>query len=1361
MNQLDQHNRTDVNTSDDSHRVDVCGQATPGKVLEVDDQNPEKRLSATSLASAHTEVRADESTSRSKNVDIRVTRSSSSDAKACESASKHMQREQESDTDMALELQIMKGASSFKESMHQDTGSSHGEGIQETHFGAIMKQEQHLSTDINKSVHAAAIIKLTLPSHVQCHQNSSDCKNKSFIDTNVLQLGQQVKEQDLISHEEVIPHLPPKDLGHSYWFVSSVASGDPAPSIASGICSPPLRLAVHEQAMNGENSVHSLLSLSVNADGEVGTSHKNVEDYPSTLSCESSMFDLAFLGPEAYRKTLVTPLSEASRETPGLNTSETASECEVRLFGQSLKAPVAKVSLDTQRQVNRLDASINNTKPNLPRSKLVSDQETSLISSCSMVLEPDLDPSNHILGNLVSKCNVAVVGSCEKGEDIPITAPNNVSVVVAESIANVVNEVQTIRPESPKEPPESMHSISFDNVLPDPSPVSAVRVVEQETMLVNKMIEKSSDEQAHIPLSEITAPRLASYRKDTVLTEVSVDMVEQVSNLNVTANQGATKVLSAREDQAEAVVEQEGRPEISAEKSNSYVSSKKVSLFQQGISQKTPGRAGPNTWHRATGNLNVRQVSSKPVVDKQPPKVVSQKVSEGAAYVRKGNSLVRAPVSSIVASSQSLHLGCSIGKDLAGMGSTILSKATQGYPGFRNVVRNTARSAFRQTFSIHNAAAQEMIAKVGSNYKPTATMLAQEVSHDRQLLGTRPAMLVTPEGHSSISSVAKTVVAEETTPPLVASEVARDEPAVTAQTKSMPLSGQSVTVASKMPDSGTRLYVKSKANQLIAALPMKVSQSTPCNVNTSSQDAYYKRNKNQLVRNVSEANRNGVENPVTGKKAQEVFPLLFEKEFRKRAYLPSSKVWTLKEGSSSQVKSVLPLLFPWKRPSIGLTTYVRRYKALPKAKKGSLLFLISKKLQRLRKVQPVYSRSAGGFSLHRSGLFSLNGANLKWTKSIEKRSKKASKEATMAVAAVEKQKRKEKAAVEGTGGVAKSKVQRRLARQGSHGRGRVVTIGLARYKMDSSGRTLQRLPDQWCANAKSTESAILSTPRRLSYDGTEYVRIGNGHKLVRDPKAAARALASEKVRWSIHTARSRWAKKQQYCLFFTRFGKCNKSERDCPYIHDPEKIAVCRKFLKGTCSETICLFSHKVIPERMPDCSFFLEGMCTNEECPYRHVNVNPKAPICDGFLKGFCSEGDECNKKHTTVCPTFLATGECADRAACKLHHPRKKHKRPPNNHLWKVKNKKRRYFVMEENMYSGQQSDEQCLQDTSPAIADRNTEFIEVPDVIIDSEENGEFHRMFAPFKAHIQLPQDSLQGNTDLLIKPVMLLQRPVSC
>ena len=72
-------------------------------------------------------------------------------------------------------------------------------------------------------------------------------------------------------------------------------------------------------------------------------------------------------------------------------------------------------------------------------------------------------------------------------------------------------------------------------------------------------------------------------------------------------------------------------------------------------------------------------------------------------------------------------------------------------------------------------------------------------------------------------------------------------------------------------------------------------------------------------------------------------------------------------------------------------------------------------------------------------------------------------------------------------------------------------------------------------------------------------------------------------------------------MFFNKFGKCKKKEDGvCPYIHDPEKVAVCRKFLQGNCFKDNCLLSHKVAPEKMPNCKFlFYSGFTyfTNTDC--------------------------------------------------------------------------------------------------------------------------------------------------------------------
>ncbi|XP_054907642.1 zinc finger CCCH domain-containing protein 3 isoform X2 [Poeciliopsis prolifica] len=155
--------------------------------------------------------------------------------------------------------------------------------------------------------------------------------------------------------------------------------------------------------------------------------------------------------------------------------------------------------------------------------------------------------------------------------------------------------------------------------------------------------------------------------------------------------------------------------------------------------------------------------------------------------------------------------------------------------------------------------------------------------------------------------------------------------------------------------------------------------------------------------------------------------------------------------------------------------------------------------------------------------------------------------------------------------------------------------------------------------------------------------------------ALARHLASRAVQRSIAIIRHARQKKQQkqYCMYYNRFGKCNRGT-SCPFIHDPDKVAVCTRFLRGTCKQAdgACPFSHKVAKEKMPVCSYFLKGICNNSDCPYSHVYVSRKAEVCDDFVKGYCPEGEKCKKKHTLVCPDFSKTGSCPRGSRCKLQH-------------------------------------------------------------------------------------------------------------
>ncbi|XP_016287561.1 zinc finger CCCH domain-containing protein 3 isoform X2 [Monodelphis domestica] len=161
--------------------------------------------------------------------------------------------------------------------------------------------------------------------------------------------------------------------------------------------------------------------------------------------------------------------------------------------------------------------------------------------------------------------------------------------------------------------------------------------------------------------------------------------------------------------------------------------------------------------------------------------------------------------------------------------------------------------------------------------------------------------------------------------------------------------------------------------------------------------------------------------------------------------------------------------------------------------------------------------------------------------------------------------------------------------------------------------------------------------------------------------SSSRSIASRAIQRSlaiIRQARQKKEKKRDYCMYYNRFGKCNRGQH-CPYIHDPEKVAVCTRFLRGTCKKTdgTCPFSHHVSKEKMPVCSYFLKGICNNSNCPYSHVYVSKKAEVCVDFLKGYCPMGEKCKKKHMLLCPDFSRKGSCPRGLQCQLlHRPRKR---------------------------------------------------------------------------------------------------------
>uniref|UniRef100_A0A8C9UY79 Zinc finger CCCH domain-containing protein 3 n=1 Tax=Scleropages formosus TaxID=113540 RepID=A0A8C9UY79_SCLFO len=199
------------------------------------------------------------------------------------------------------------------------------------------------------------------------------------------------------------------------------------------------------------------------------------------------------------------------------------------------------------------------------------------------------------------------------------------------------------------------------------------------------------------------------------------------------------------------------------------------------------------------------------------------------------------------------------------------------------------------------------------------------------------------------------------------------------------------------------------------------------------------------------------------------------------------------------------------------------------------------------------------------------------------------------------------------------------------------------------------------------DEGVLAHPwrgRNVRWIGGALYRV-SANKLYRtaSPSASAAAAVRRAVQRSrsiIRHALQRRQQSKQYCMYYNRFGRCNRGQ-NCPYIHDPDKVAVCtrlligcHRFLRGTCKQTdgTCPFSHKVSKEKMPVCSYFLRGVCSNSSCPYSHVYVSRKAAICEDFVRGYCPQGEKCKKKHTLLCPDFSSAAGCPRGSRCHLQH-------------------------------------------------------------------------------------------------------------
>eukprot|EP00117_Sycon_ciliatum_P027060 scpid33392/ scgid5981/ Zinc finger CCCH domain-containing protein 3 len=219
----------------------------------------------------------------------------------------------------------------------------------------------------------------------------------------------------------------------------------------------------------------------------------------------------------------------------------------------------------------------------------------------------------------------------------------------------------------------------------------------------------------------------------------------------------------------------------------------------------------------------------------------------------------------------------------------------------------------------------------------------------------------------------------------------------------------------------------------------------------------------------------------------------------------------------------------------------------------------------------------------------------------------------------------------------------------------IVPIRGIRYQLDSSGQVLRRLGSGNNAGSKVGPSNVLRT---YHLGGVLFQETPDG-TYVRCSGVKSTQLAKERVRRSIQLTSYRKSRTQVavqfkgYCAFYKRFGHCRNGVK-CMYVHDRDKVAVCRKFLKGLCDKSAeeCLLSHTLSKNKVPVCNFFLQGSCPNDNCRYAHVNVSKDASPCKDFLDGNCPLGEKCAKKHVEVCMSSLTGKVCREGSSCRFYH-------------------------------------------------------------------------------------------------------------
>lgn len=217
---------------------------------------------------------------------------------------------------------------------------------------------------------------------------------------------------------------------------------------------------------------------------------------------------------------------------------------------------------------------------------------------------------------------------------------------------------------------------------------------------------------------------------------------------------------------------------------------------------------------------------------------------------------------------------------------------------------------------------------------------------------------------------------------------------------------------------------------------------------------------------------------------------------------------------------------------------------------------------------------------------------------------------------------------------------------GGHRRNKLVRLGQHRLNVfvrNGAGQVLSVSGKP--VTSKAPAPKAIQNPSKQK-DGIQFIRI-------QPPSTPRKRIAETAVQRSLKQVRAKnraaaATRARGHCLAYCRFGVCAEAQKgNCHHVHDPSKVAVCTKWLQGSCEDKNCRLQHKVCKDLMPVCTYFLQGLCSNEDCPYLHVNYPSCAPVCQEFLNGVCEYGANCSKKHLSV--RMMKQQQKAQQAALK----------------------------------------------------------------------------------------------------------------